>query len=136
MDDATGSFPVALMLGIATCAGVYAWQLAARKGLNKRSWAATCFFFAPALLALAFAKPQHRAGNTAEFRNRWASLAAYDPSIKAAVERMASLGPGAVEQFRLAYADVQTKEAVPLIAADIERRWAEGDRFDGSRRRS
>ncbi|WP_246687904.1 MULTISPECIES: hypothetical protein [unclassified Methylobacterium] len=125
--DETDGLSLWPILGIAVVAGVAAWDLAKRKGLNKRSWAATCFFFAPALIALAFAKSQQRPGDTEAFRNRWASLAAYDPEIKAAVERLAELGPAAVEQFRMAYGDVQTKEAIPLIVADIERRWAAGE---------
>lgn len=136
MDDTTASFPLALMLGIAACAGVYGWQLSRRKGLPVRRWAATCFLFPPALIALAYTKAQLRAGETAEFRNRWASLAAYDPEIKAAIERLAALGPAAVEQFRQAYPDVQTREAIPLILADIEARWAAGDRFDDNHARA
>ena len=119
------------ILGIAVVAAVAAWDLAKRKGLNKRRWAATCFFFAPALIGLALAKSQQRPGDTQAFRNRWTSLAAYDPEIKAAVDRLGALGPAAVERFRMAYGDVQTKEAIPLIVADIERRWAAGDRLKG-----
>ncbi|TXM96835.1 hypothetical protein FV242_32945 [Methylobacterium sp. WL64] len=119
------------ILGIAVVAAVAAWDLAKRKGLNKRRWAATCFFFAPALIGLAMAKSQQRPGDTQAFRNRWTSLAAYDPEIKAAVDRLGALGPAAVERFRMAYGDVQTKEAIPLIVADIERRWAAGDRLKG-----
>ncbi len=126
MNESTDS-PFAWIILIGVVAAFAAWDLAKRKGLNKRSWAATCFFFAPALIALAFAKSQQRPGETEAFRNRWTSLAAYDPEIKAAVERLSALGAAAVDQFRMAYADVQTKESIPLIVADIERRWAAGE---------
>lgn len=135
MNESTDS-PLVWIILIGVVAAFAAWDLAKRKGLNKRSWAATCFFFAPALIALAFTKSQQRPGETEAFRTRWTSLAAYDPEIKAAVERISALGPAAVDQFRMAYADVQTKESVPLIVADIEARWAAGDRFDGRHEQS
>jgi hypothetical protein len=49
---------------------------------------------------------------------------------------MAALGPAAVDEFRRAYAEVQTKEAVPLILTDLEARWTAGDRFDGTHARA
>ena len=130
--DETNGLSIWPILGIAMVAAIGAWNLAKRKGLNKGLWAATCFFFAPALIPLAFAKSQQRPGETQAFRNRWDSLAAYDPEIKAAVEQLGALGPAAVERFRMAYGDVQTKESIPLIVADIERRWAAGDRLKGN----
>lgn len=135
MDGTTTSFS-SLFLPLGVLASVVAWNLARRRGLNERRWAIVCFLFFPALVALAFAKPRRRAGDTDAFRERWAALAAYDPDIKPAIERLATLGPAAVEQFRLAYAAVQTKEAIPLILADVDARWAAGDRFDGTFERS
>ncbi|GJD50518.1 hypothetical protein OPKNFCMD_3261 [Methylobacterium crusticola] len=117
------------LVGLALFGAFLGWDIAKRKGLEKKKWAAICFFFFPAVLGLAFLKSQRRPGETEAFRNRWQSLAAYDPEIKAAVEKLSQLGPRAVEQFRLSYGDVQTKEAIPLIVADIERRWAAGERF-------
>ena len=121
-----------LFLPLGVLASVAAWNLARHKGLNERRWAVVCFLFFPALLVLAFTKGQHRIGDTPAFRERWVTLAAYDPEIRAAVERLSALGPAAVEQFRRAYADVQARESVPLIVADLEARWAAGDRFDGT----
>ncbi|GLS44208.1 hypothetical protein [Methylobacterium brachythecii] len=72
-----------LIIGVGLCAAVMGWQIAKRKGLNKRNWSLTCFFFWPALIGLALAKSQQRPGETEAFRNRWTSLAAYDPEIKA-----------------------------------------------------
>ena len=125
-----------LFLPLGVLASVVAWNLARHKRLDERRWAVVCFLFFPALVALAFAKSRRRVGDTPAFRERWATLASYDPDIKAAVERLSVLGPAAIERFRLAYADVQTKEAVPLIVADLEARWAAGDRFDGTHARA
>ncbi|GJD59271.1 hypothetical protein [Methylobacterium dankookense] len=69
-------------------------------------------------------------GDTVTFRVRWAALAAYDPEFKAAVDRKAVLGLAAVERFRLAYINMQTKEAVPLLVADLGAPWAAGNCFD------
>ncbi|HEX8416052.1 MAG TPA: hypothetical protein VF641_00470 [Methylobacterium sp.] len=127
----TGYF---LPLGL--LASVVAWNLARHKGRSELRWAIGCFLFFPVLIVLAFAKSRQRPADSGEFRQRWTSLVAYDPAIKAAVERLSTLGPAAVEQFRMAYGDVQTKESVPLIVADIEGRWAAGDRFDGKHEHS
>jgi hypothetical protein len=135
MDDTAGLTPFGLILALATGASFLAWHLAGRKVLDQRRWALTCFLFFPALIALAVARSRLQAGDTAAFQDRWAALAAYDPDVKAAVERMAALGPAAVERFRQAYADVQAKEAIPLIVADLEARWA-ADHFDGTHARS
>ncbi|GAB6843696.1 hypothetical protein HNR00_001222 [Methylorubrum rhodinum] len=134
MDNTTGSLSIWPILFVAVGASVIGWAVAKRKKLDQRSWALGCFFFPPVLIALLIVRRRQRAGDTEAFRERWASLASYDPEIKSAVDRMTALGPEAVEQFRLAYADVQSKESIPFIVADIERRWALGDRFDGSRR--
>ncbi|MGE7157150.1 hypothetical protein ACQKJ1_25860 [Methylorubrum rhodesianum] len=122
MDETSGA-SIWPFIGVAMLAGFLGWQIAKRKGLNKRGWAAACFFFPPAVIGVAFSKSQQRPGDSPAFRKRWASLAAYDPEIKAAVERLGVLGPAAVEQFRMAYADVQTRDAIPLIVADLEQRW-------------
>jgi hypothetical protein len=135
MDGTTTSFS-SLFLPLGVLASVAAWNLARHRGLNERRWAVVCFLVPPALILLAFAKPRRRTGDTDAFRERWAALAAYDPNIKPAIERLATLGPAAVEHFRLAYADVQTKESIPLILADVEAQWAAGDRFDGTFERS
>lgn len=135
MDETSGA-SIWPFIGVAMLAGFLGWQIAKRKGLNKRGWAAACFFFPPAVIGVASSKSQQLPGETQAFRNRWASLAAYDPEIKAAVERLGVLGPSAVEQFRMAYADVQTRDAIPLIVADVERRWGLGDRRVGVRERS
>lgn len=66
--------------------------------MGGRHWAATCFVFALALIVVAFAKSQQRTGDTQAFHDPCASLAAYDPEIKAAVER-----------FHMAYADVHCR---------------------------
>jgi len=121
-----------LLTPLGLLASFVARNLALQRGLNERRWAFVCLVFFPALIALAFAKPRIRAGDTAAFRDRWTSLAAYDPDIKAAVERLSTLGPSAIEEFRRAYADVQTQVAVPAIVVDLEARWAAGDRFDGT----
>ncbi|GJD96239.1 hypothetical protein [Methylobacterium iners] len=131
--DETGDGVIVMILALWVVAAVAGWDLAKRKGLNKRRWAATCLFFPPALIGLALTKSQQRPGETEAFRNRWTSLAAYDPEIKAAVERLSALGPPAVAQFRLSWGDVQNKEAIPLIVADIEQRWAAGEHFKGLR---
>jgi hypothetical protein len=135
MDESSGA-SIWPFIGVAMLAGFLGWQIAKRKGLNRRGWAAACFFFPPAVIGAAFAKSQQRPGETQAFRNRWASLAAYDPEIKAAVERLGVLGPAAVEQFRMAYADVQSRDAIPLIVADVEQRWGAGDRRGGVQERS
>lgn len=126
-EDTSSIWP--LMMGIGACAAVLGWNIAKRKGLDRRKWAVICFFFFPAVIGLAFLKSQRRPGETEAFQSRWTSLAAYDPDIKAAIARLSALGTSAVEQFRMAYADVQTKEAIPLIVTDIEQRWAAGERF-------
>ncbi|WP_298957260.1 hypothetical protein [uncultured Methylobacterium sp.] len=123
-------FDIGLFIPLGVLASVVAWNLARYKGRNEYRWSVVCLLFFPALLALVLAKGRQPAGDSAAFRERWASLAAYDPDIKAAVERLAALGPAAVDRFRQAYAEVQTKEAIPLIVADLEARWAAGDRFD------
>lgn len=133
--DETSGVSVWTLIGIAIFAGFLGWQIAKRKGLDKRGWAAACFFFPPAVIGVTIAKSQQRPGETQAFRNRWASLAAYDPEIKAAVERLGVLGPSAVEHFRMAYADVQSRDAIPLIVADVERRWGVGDRRVGGQER-
>lgn len=133
--DETGGVSFWTLIGIAMLAGFLGWQIAKRKGLDKSGWAA-CFFFPPAVIGVTIAKSQQRPGETQAFRNRWASLAAYDPEIKAAVERLSVLGPAAVEQFRMAYADVQTRDAIPLIVADVEQRWGAGDRRVGVQERT
>lgn len=119
-----------LFLPLGILSSFLAWHLALQKGRNERIWPAICFVFPAALIALLVIKPRRRAGDTQAFRERWASLTSYDPEIKAAIERLNALGPAAVEEFRLAYAAVQSREAVPAIVADLEARWAEGDRFD------
>lgn len=134
--DETSGLSIWPFIGVGLLAAFLGWQIARRKGLSRRGWAATCFVFPPALIVLAFARSQQRPGETQAFRNRWASLAAYDPEIKAAVERLSVLGPAAVEQFRMAYADVQTRDAIPLIVADVEQRWGAGDRRVGVQERS
>ena len=134
--DETGGVSFWTLIGIAMLAGFLGWQIAKRKGLDKSGWAAACFFFPPAVIGVTIAKSQQRPGETQAFRNRWASLAAYDPEIKAAVERLSVLGPSAVEQFRMAYADVQTRDAIPLIVADVEQRWGAGDRRVGVQERT
>ena len=134
--DETSGISIWPFFGVGLLAAFLGWQIAKRKGLSRRGWAATCFVFPPALIAVAFAKSQQRIGHTQAFRNRWASLAAYDPEIKAAVERLGVLGPVAVEQFRMAYADVQTRDAIPLIVADVERRWGADGRRVGVQERS
>lgn len=134
--DETSGLSIWPFIGVGLIAAFLGWQIARRKGLSRKGWAAASFVFPPALIVLAFAKSQQRPGETQVFRNRWASLAAYDPEIKAAVERLGVLGPSAVEQFRMAYADVQTREAIPLIVADVERRWGAGDRHVGVQERS
>jgi hypothetical protein len=134
--DQTSGVSIWPFIGVALLAGFLGWQIAKRKGLNKRGWAAACAFFPLAVIGVAFSKSQQRPGETQAFRNRWASLAAYDPEIKAAVERLGVLGPSAVEQFRMAYADVQTRDAIPLIVADVEQQWAAGDRRVGVQERS
>jgi hypothetical protein len=121
-----------LILPLGVLASIVGWNLARHKGLSAWRWAVLCLLFFPALLALIFVRGRERTGDTIAFRERWTTLSAYDPDIKAGVERMAALGPAAVEQFRRAYADVQTKEAIPLILADLEARWAAGERFDSS----
>ena len=134
--DETSGVSIWPFIGVAMLAGFLGWQIAKRKGLNKRGWAAACVLFPPAAIGIALSKSQQRPGETRAFRNRWASLAAYDPEIKAAVERLGVLGPSAVEQFRMAYADVQTRDAIPLIVADVERRWGAGDRRVETKERS
>ncbi|ACS41716.1 hypothetical protein [Methylorubrum extorquens] len=134
--DETSGVSVWTLIGIAIFAGFLGWQIAKRKGLDKRGWAAACFFFPPAVIGVTIAKSQQRPGETQAFRNRWASLAAYDPEIKAAVDRLGVLGPAAVEQFRMAYADVQSRDAIPLIVADVERRWGADDGRIGVQERS
>lgn len=120
-----------LFLPLGVLASVAAWNLARHKGLDPYRWSVICLLFFPALLALVLAKRRQRVGDTPAFREQWETLAAYDPDIRAAVEQLSTLGPAAVDQFRLSYADVQTKEAIPLILADLKARWAAGDRFDG-----
>lgn len=120
-----------VFLPLGVLASVAAWNLARHKGRDPYRWSVVCLLFFPALLALAMVKRRQRPGDTPAFRERWAMLAAYDPDIRAGVERLSVLGPAVVDQFRLSYADVQTKEAIPLILADLEGRWAAGDRFDG-----
>ena len=74
--DETDGLSLWPILGIAVVAAVAGWDLAKRKGLNQRRWAATCFFFAPALIGLAFSKSQQRPGDTEAFRNRWVLISA------------------------------------------------------------
>jgi hypothetical protein len=129
--DGTAMSYTGLFLPLGVLAAVAAWSLARHKGRDPYRWSVVCFLFFPILLALVLAKGRQRTDDKPAFRERWATLAAYDPDIKAAVERLSALGPAAVDQFRLSYAEVQTKEAIPLILADLEARWAAGDRFDG-----
>ncbi len=127
----SNGFPPLLIVVIALVAAAAGWELAKRRGLDQRTWAVAGFLVPPMIISLYFKKSRQRPSDTDAFRNRWTSLIAYDPEIKAAVERLSTLGPAAVERFREAYAEVQTKDSIPLIVADIEGRWAAGDRFDG-----
>ncbi len=120
-----------LFLPLGLIAALIAWPLAGHKGRNPYRWSVVCFLFFPALIALIVVKARQRAGDTPAFRERWTTLSVYDPDVRAAVERLGKLGPSAIDQFRLAYADVQTKDAIPLIVGDLEARWSAGDRFDG-----
>lgn len=96
--DETSELSIELFIGIGLLTAFLSRQIATRKGLSRRGWAATCFLFPLALIVVACAKPQQRTGDTQAFHNPCASLAAYDSEIKAAVE-----------PSHMAYADVHCR---------------------------
>lgn len=101
-----------------------AYVLAYQKGLNAPSWAWASLFFVIPVLLLPFVKSRLPEGSSARASGpQWDVLAAYDPDVRAAIDRLAPLGQDAIEDLQRLYTQVDDKGVLSDIVADLERKW-------------
>lgn len=131
-----------IYLAVGIMAGIIGAGVARNRGQNPAAWGIVCFIIPIALLFLFFIPEETQAtaySNTAPiatkaqvisstqpnlaipaaFEAKWDSLSKYDPDIKQAVETLNPHGTQAIKLFKKRYSDVELKEAIPAIVADI-----------------